>query len=101
MSCNNCNHIDKRGISQYCEKVGGKEIIIDQSTDCPHYLPTPKATNQVKGGNHLRTTLNFRGDKLRPHDINESDFSKLKSSGMLWELYPDAPDTFPANNLNK
>jgi hypothetical protein len=30
-------------MSQYCPKVGGKEIIYDQSADCSHYQPKDDA----------------------------------------------------------
>lgn len=41
-------------------------------------------------------TLNFCNGK--GFDFCESDFGKLKSSGMLWELFPDAPDVFTPND---
>lgn len=27
--------------------------------------------------------------------LEEEEFDKLKQSGMLWELYPNCPETFP------
>jgi len=43
MSCNFCQHIKPQGMSQYCSKLNGKEIVYDQSTACPHYIPKPDA----------------------------------------------------------
>lgn len=41
-------------------------------------------------------TIYFRGDITKPHSLTSEDYDKLKASGMLWELYPDAPDHFIA-----
>ena len=38
------------------------------------------------------------GDTL--HDTDSETYHKLKASGLLWELYPDAPDVFPSQNAN-
>ena len=47
MSCNFCKYINKRGMSQYCPKQNGKEIIYDQSTDCDYYKPIDDAPSWV------------------------------------------------------
>ena len=41
-------------------------------------------------------TIYFHGDITKPHSLTREDYDKLKASGMLWELYPDAPDHFIA-----
>lgn len=28
------------------------------------------------------------------HELNRAEFESLKSSGLLWEFYPDAPDVW-------
>lgn len=52
MSCNFCKHIQPRGNTQYCPKVGNKEIIYDQSHDCQHYTPANNAPTWCKKKNH-------------------------------------------------
>ena len=39
--------------------------------------------------------------KKKLSKLTKEEFEKLKSTGMLWEIYPDAPDTFERihNNL--
>lgn len=41
-------------------------------------------------------TLRFKGNSEIEHEYDKEDFDKLLESGMLWELYPDAPETFPS-----
>lgn len=55
MSCNFCKHIKKQGMSQYCSKRNGKEIIYDQSNTCDYYEPlenAPSWVNKIKSAHH-------------------------------------------------
>lgn len=39
-----------------------------------------------------KMTLLFHG--ITPQELTEQEFVCLKSGGMLWELFPDAPEFF-------
>lgn len=32
--------------------------------------------------------------KIKLKDLSREEFELLKASGMMWELYPDAPDVY-------
>ncbi len=40
--------------------------------------------------------LAFKGNPRMIDSVSKEDYEKLKASGMLWEIYPDAPDVFPS-----
>ena len=60
---------------------------VSSSGDEPEYAPRECSviSLRLQGGDTL-------------HDIDSETYHKLKASGLLWELYPDAPDVFPSQN---
>ena len=37
--------------------------------------------------------------KSGEYDLCEHDYNLLVATGMLWELFPDAPDVFPSTDI--
>jgi len=46
MSCNNCDKIEKTGMTQICT-IYKKEIIYSKADDCPHYKVQGKRMNRI------------------------------------------------------
>jgi hypothetical protein len=69
MSCNFCKHIKKQGMSQYCSKRNGKEIIYDQSDTCDYYEPlenAPSWVNKPKSVHHSASEITHEQNMNTP-----------------------------------
>jgi len=82
-----CPHRMDDWMRDYRDQYAAHNAGVSSSGDEPEYAPRDCSVISL---------LSRDGKTIR--SLNHATYHKLKDSGMLWELYPNAPDVFPSQN---